>query len=97
LFEQFRRVANTFFLLLVILQAFDIFATVHIGIAAMPIIAIVGMTAIKDAFEDYKRWSSDRVVNDRTSQLLSGNWRNFNHRMIPQSTLLRQVWKKLKR
>lgn len=91
LFEQFRRVANTFFLLLVILQAFPEYETVPIGVAAMPIIVIVSMTAIKDGFEDYKRWVSDKTVNERTSLVLRGSWRNLNYRSQASKTFLQKV------
>ena len=47
LYEQFRGIANFYFLSLVILQAFSIFMTVSVAITAAPIIFIVLVTAIK--------------------------------------------------
>ena len=47
MFEQFRGIANFYFLALVILQVFDEFKEVDISITATPIIIIVGITAIK--------------------------------------------------
>jgi phospholipid-translocating ATPase len=84
MFEQFRRLANFYFLFLVILQCFPafnvtdpIYAAVHIEInfaysiiAQMPIIFIVTVTAIKDAIEDYKRHRSDRTINNIEAQCL---------------------------
>ena len=45
--EQFRGIANFYFLSLVILQAFSIFATVPVIVAALPIIIIVMATMFK--------------------------------------------------
>jgi phospholipid-translocating ATPase len=47
LYEQFRGIANFYFLSLVILQAFDQFKTVSIGLTAAPIILIVMATGVK--------------------------------------------------
>jgi phospholipid-translocating ATPase len=50
LYEQFRGIANFYFLSLVILQAFDQFKTVSIGVTAAPIIFIVMVTGVKVIF-----------------------------------------------
>src|SRR5438067_9066673 len=51
LFEQFRRVANVYFLFLIILQLFPSIGNgVSPVLAAFPLISITIMTAIKDAF-----------------------------------------------
>ncbi|CAG8521461.1 1078_t:CDS:2 [Gigaspora margarita] len=82
LYEQFHRVANFFFLLLVILQWFPEFATINPIVAALPMFIITGITAIKDGFEDFKRHVTDRSVNNRKTWTL-GNWTNYNY---PNST-----------
>lgn len=69
---QFRNVANTYFLVLVILGAFQIFGVASPGLAAVPLIVIVCITAIKDAFEDYKRGLSDDDLNNSPVHLLNG-------------------------
>lgn len=63
LFEQFRRAANCYFLFIVVLQAIPVISNYNVGLAALPLIIIVGITAAKDAFEDYKRYTQDKVVN----------------------------------
>ncbi|CAG8468983.1 14292_t:CDS:2 [Funneliformis caledonium] len=78
LYEQFRRIANFFFLLLVVLQWFPEFATIEPVVAALPMFIILGITAIKDAFEDFKRHVTDRSVNNRKTWTL-GNWTNVNY------------------
>ena len=69
--EQFRGLANFYFLTLVILQAFDLFKTVDIFITAAPIIVIVAITSLKDAFEDWKRHQSDSLVNNSITYTLA--------------------------
>ncbi|KAJ3027455.1 hypothetical protein HDV00_011203, partial [Rhizophlyctis rosea] len=78
LFEQFRSVANFYFTSLVILQAFPPFQQVSIVVTAAPIVIIIFVTAIKDAFEDMKRHKSDDEVNNTYTYLLS-DWTNTNH------------------
>lgn len=69
---QFRNAANTFFLLMVILGAFQIFGVDNPGLAAVPLIVIVCITAIRDGFEDYRRSSSDFDLNNSPIHLLQG-------------------------
>lgn len=77
LFEQFRNVANLYFLFLVILQAIPLFGTTEPGVAAIPLICILAITAIKDGIEDLKRNQSDQRVNSSKTLTLS-HWRNVN-------------------
>ncbi|TPX31537.1 hypothetical protein SmJEL517_g05155 [Synchytrium microbalum] len=75
--EQLRSVANFYFISLVILQLFDPFKNVDFGLTAAPILFILGVTALKDAFEDYKRHEADTRANNTRTYLLA-NWRNTN-------------------
>ncbi|RIB13767.1 hypothetical protein C2G38_2097551 [Gigaspora rosea] len=78
LFEQFRRVANMYFLFLVILQLFPMIGgDVQPFLAAMPLISIISMTALKDAFEDWKRHTQDKNLNKSKTTILR-NWQNVN-------------------
>ncbi|KAJ3043255.1 hypothetical protein HDV00_005575 [Rhizophlyctis rosea] len=79
LFEQFRRAANMYFLLLVILQSFHVYQTINPVVAALPLIVIVSLTAIKDGFEDWKRHKSDQEVNGMmVGRVEGGEWTNTN-------------------
>lgn len=78
LYEQFRGIANFYFLSLVILQGFEWFATVSIAVAAAPIILIVFVTAVKDGIEDIRRHRSDDRVNRAISYTLQNDI-NYNH------------------
>ncbi|ORX49075.1 phospholipid-translocating P-type ATPase [Hesseltinella vesiculosa] len=77
LFEQFRNVANLFFLFVVILQCVPLFGVTEPAVSALPLIAILVITAIKDAIEDWKRNQSDQRFNHAKTRVLH-NWRNVN-------------------
>lgn len=77
LFEQFRRIANFYFLALVFLQSLQEFSVSPAILTAAPITIIVGLTAAKDAFEDWKRHRNDREIN-RSLCFIAGNIRNEN-------------------
>lgn len=72
LFYQFENIANIYFLVLVILGAFQVFGVASPGLAAVPLIVIVCITAIKDAFEDFRRVVSDAELNNSPIHLLKG-------------------------
>eukprot|EP00158_Paraphelidium_tribonemae_P008826 Partr_v1_DN28699_c1_g1_i1_m50503 putative ATPase, class VI, type len=87
LFEQFRRVANSFFLFLIILQSFPAYKVISVSVVATPMIFIVAVTAFKDAFEDYRRHRNDVVVNSRPVIILGGDaWRNYNSGMLKRGS-----------
>lgn len=86
LLEQFRRVANIYFLFLVILQLFSIFGAPNAQIGMLPLLAILGMTAIKDAFEDWRRAKLDNEVNNSATTKL-GAWKNVNQPKDPRNFL----------
>ncbi|TIB13429.1 hypothetical protein E3P92_02275 [Wallemia ichthyophaga] len=77
LLEQFRRVANIYFLLLVILQIFPIFGATTPQVAMLPLVAILVITGIKDAIEDYRRNVLDSQVNHSVTTKLN-NFKNVN-------------------
>ncbi|KAF9465973.1 phospholipid-transporting ATPase 1 [Collybia nuda] len=78
LYEQFRRVANLFFLTLVVLQLFPVFGAAAGSIAVLPLAFILTVTAIKDGVEDYRRGTLDEEVNTSAVTKLAGGWRNVN-------------------
>ncbi|KAI0777467.1 phospholipid-translocating P-type ATPase [Trametes elegans] len=84
LYEQFRRVANLYFLALVIVQIFPIFGAPSPQTSALPLIFILCVTAIKDGIEDYRRAILDEEVNNSAVTKL-GNWRNVNQPRDPRS------------
>ncbi|WWC70833.1 uncharacterized protein I206_104785 [Kwoniella pini CBS 10737] len=85
LFEQFRRVANIYFLFLVIIQLFSVFGAPNAQIGMLPLLAILGMTAIKDGIEDWRRSKLDDQVNNSATTKLAGSWRNWNQPKDPRN------------
>ncbi|KAG0241368.1 hypothetical protein B0O80DRAFT_485445 [Mortierella sp. GBAus27b] len=77
LFEQFRRVANMFFLFMAIIQLTPTFTVGSPFLTVFPLCFVVGVTAIKDGFEDYKRHVEDRNYNQRLCLQLQ-NVVNYN-------------------
>lgn len=69
---QFTNIANSYFLLIIILGAFEIFGVSNPGFQAVPLVVIVCVTAIKDAFEDYSRANSDVELNNSKVHMLVG-------------------------
>ncbi|KAF5370921.1 hypothetical protein D9615_009819 [Tricholomella constricta] len=85
LYEQFRRVANLFFLSLVVLQLFPVFGAAAGSIAVLPLLFILTVTAIKDGVEDYRRSTLDEEVNTSAVTKFAGGWRNVNQPTDPRS------------
>ncbi|XP_041692767.1 phospholipid-transporting ATPase ID isoform X2 [Coregonus clupeaformis] len=76
LFEQFQRVANTYFLVLLILQLIPEISSLSWVTTTVPLVLVLVITAVKDATDDYFRYKSDQQVNNRQSQVLRGNLQN---------------------
>ncbi|KAF9261251.1 phospholipid-translocating P-type ATPase [Marasmius fiardii PR-910] len=92
LLEQFRRIANIYFLALAILQFFPEFSTISPGVVILPLIIIIGLTAVKDGYEDYRRHQSDQSVNQSVIQVLKGgNWVNPNITKGKSKTFVRGI------
>ncbi|KAG6908762.1 hypothetical protein DXG01_003374 [Tephrocybe rancida] len=98
LLEQFRRIANLFFLAISILQFFHKFSTISIGVVILPLIIILGITAIKDGYEDVKRHESDKRINHSTVKVLAGGeWKNTNIMKGKSKTFVRGLTRPLRR
>ncbi|XP_044589031.1 phospholipid-transporting ATPase ID isoform X3 [Cotesia glomerata] len=72
LFEQFQRLANFYFLCLLVLQMIPAISSLTPITTAIPLIGVLTLTAVKDAYDDFQRHSSDSQVNNRKSQTLRG-------------------------
>ncbi|KAF1386854.1 hypothetical protein PFLUV_G00099180 [Perca fluviatilis] len=83
LFEQFQRVANAYFLVLLILQLIPEISSLSWFTTIVPLVLVLVITAVKDATDDYFRHKSDQQVNNRQSQVLirgsmqSEKWMNI--------------------
>ncbi|XP_009605577.1 putative phospholipid-transporting ATPase 9 [Nicotiana tomentosiformis] len=83
LFEQFRRVANFYFLVTGIL-AFTPLAPYSAVSAILPLIIVIGATMVKEGIEDWRRKQQDIEVNNRKVKVHQGNgvfdlseWKNL--------------------
>lgn len=73
LFEQFHRVAYIYFLIIAVLNQLPQLAVFGRGVSILPLAFVLLVTAVKDAFEDYRRHRSDRVENNRVASVLVNN------------------------
>ncbi|KAK9721631.1 hypothetical protein K7432_003259 [Basidiobolus ranarum] len=90
LFEQFRRVANMYFLFMAILQFLPYVGVSSPFFAIMPLTTVITITAIKDGVEDYKRYRMDLKYNGSKTRILK-NWINTNH-PLHQPSFWQRIW-----
>lgn len=80
LLEQFQRLANFYFLCLMLLQMISVISSLTPITTIIPLVGVLSLTAIKDAYDDIQRHTSDNQVNQRQSkvfrrgQLVSEKW-----------------------
>ncbi|XP_011827134.1 PREDICTED: phospholipid-transporting ATPase IC [Mandrillus leucophaeus] len=70
LFEQFKRAANLYFLVLLILQAIPQISTLAWYTTLVPLLLVLGVTAIKDLVDDVARHKMDKEINNRTCEVI---------------------------
>ncbi|KAI3501644.1 hypothetical protein L1887_29567 [Cichorium endivia] len=72
LFEQFRRVANLYFLLVAVLSVTSLAPFSPLSLIA-PLIFVVGISMVKEGVEDWHRFLQDLEVNSRKVKVHIGN------------------------
>ncbi|XP_060085914.1 phospholipid-transporting ATPase ID-like [Ylistrum balloti] len=70
MFEQFQRLANAYFLCLLILQLIPAISSLTPLTTVIPLVAVLAVSALKDAVDDFRRHRSDGQVNNRLSFVL---------------------------
>ena len=65
LWEQFHRFANIFFLFIALLNFVPEVEAFGKEIGYVPLLFVLAVTAVKDIFEDYRRYRLDREVNSK--------------------------------
>uniref|UniRef100_A0A8C1P7U1 Phospholipid-transporting ATPase n=1 Tax=Cyprinus carpio TaxID=7962 RepID=A0A8C1P7U1_CYPCA len=65
LYEQFKRAANLYFLCLLILQIIPQISTLPWYTTLVPLVLVLGITAIKDLVDDLARHRMDKEINNR--------------------------------
>lgn len=71
LFEQFHRLAYVYFLAIAVLNQLPQLAVFGRGASVMPLAFVLTVTAVKDAYEDFRRHRSDRRENNRLAAVLA--------------------------
>lgn len=72
LLEQFHRIANLYFIFIVLLNWVPAISAFGKEIAMIPVLFVLGVTAIKDLFEDRRRRQSDKRINNTTCRTYNG-------------------------
>ncbi|XP_049452193.1 probable phospholipid-transporting ATPase VD isoform X2 [Epinephelus fuscoguttatus] len=83
LFEQLHRFANVYFIFLAALNFVPVVEAFQPEIALTPIILVLTVTAVKDIWEDYRRFKSDHSINSLLCHVYSSK----------QKTYIDQCWK----
>ncbi|KAM6227186.1 phospholipid-transporting ATPase IC isoform 2-T8 [Spheniscus humboldti] len=90
LFEQFKRVANSYFLVLLILQSIPQISTLSWYTTLVPLLLVLGITAVKDLMDDIARHRMDNEVNNRTCEVIrNGRFKNTKWKDIKVGDIIR--------
>ncbi|XP_053423350.1 phospholipid-transporting ATPase VB isoform X2 [Nycticebus coucang] len=77
IFEQLHRFANLYFVGIVILNFVPVVNAFQPVVSMIPICVILAVTAIKDAWEDLRRYKSDKVINNQECLSYSRKEHNY--------------------
>ncbi|XP_036320594.1 probable phospholipid-transporting ATPase VD isoform X2 [Rhagoletis pomonella] len=77
LLEQFHRVANLYFIFIVLLNWFPAINAFGKEVAMIPVLFVLGVTAVKDLFEDRRRRYSDKRINNTTCRIYDGETERY--------------------
>ncbi|KAL9268042.1 Phospholipid-transporting ATPase 3-like protein [Drosera capensis] len=89
LFEQFRRVANLYFLMISILSSTPISPVSPITNVA-PLSIVLFISLVKEAFEDWKRFQNDLAINNTLVDVLQGSkWESVPWKKLQVGDIIR--------
>ncbi|NXI79139.1 AT10D ATPase, partial [Rhipidura dahli] len=71
LFEQFHRIANLYFLFLVVLNWVPLVEAFQKEITMLPLVGVLTIIAVKDGLEDYSRYKMDKQINNLITKVYS--------------------------
>ena len=66
-FNQFRKTSYLYFLMIAVLQSIPAISPFHPFSAIAPLLFVVGVSMIREAYEDYKRYLSDKDTNSQVT------------------------------
>ncbi|NXQ79748.1 AT8B3 ATPase, partial [Nyctibius grandis] len=72
LYEQFHRMANVYFVFVILLQTFPEISTVPWYTLLFPLSCLLTIRGLRDLIDDIGRHQSDRNINSRPCEILSG-------------------------
>ncbi|NXG62140.1 AT8B3 ATPase, partial [Hemiprocne comata] len=72
LYEQFHRMANVYFAFVILLQTFPEISTVPWYTLLLPLSCLLTIRGLRDLIDDIGRHQSDRNINSRPCEILSG-------------------------
>ena len=67
---QFLRVYNFYFLAIVVFQGIPAISTSPVYLAALPFIFVIGISVLRELFEEIKRRRNDRLLNSSKAMVL---------------------------
>lgn len=70
---QFRRYANIYFLACAVMQSIPAISPLSPLSAVLPLIFVLSLSMIREGFEDYKRWKSDKESNSSITHVYKDN------------------------
>ena len=85
LFEQFHRFANVYFVFIAILNFVPQVGAIDPYLALGPPIFILTVTAVKDGYENYRRYKSDREINCTLSKVYCQAGIDIRNSLLPIS------------
>eukprot|EP00049_Salpingoeca_infusionum_P018794 m.358787 g.358787 ORF g.358787 m.358787 type:complete len:1200 (+) comp18288_c0_seq1:276-3875(+) len=77
-FEQFRRVANFYFLVMMLLNFIPGVAILSPITSILPLSFVISVTAIKQGYEDYRRHVADDEINSQVTRILCDDGQEYN-------------------
>ncbi|XP_028916802.1 phospholipid-transporting ATPase IC [Ornithorhynchus anatinus] len=90
LYEQFKRAANFYFLILLILQSIPQITTLAWYTTLVPLLLVLGITAVKDLVDDVARHRMDNEINNRTCEVIKdGRFKNAKWKEIQVGDVIR--------
>lgn len=69
------RLANCYFLIIAILLSIKIISPLNPLTAWSPLIIVIGISMIREGYEDFQRYKSDKKLNnEKTNVFRNGQW-----------------------